>query len=280
MSQPGRAPSTLSKIAREPLVAFFFLGAALFALDRARPRGAEVARRDGPIVLDAAVQKGVTDTFFAAEGRAPTEPERLRALDAYVEEEVLFREGLRLGLDRDDPKVRQRVAAKTLAVLGASIVLTEPTDAELRAHHAAHGERWDRPALLELVQVFVSGNDGAARARAELLLAELERGVDPAGLGDPFAGGRRYRQRSLADLAERFGPAFASGLDSAPIGRWLLRESRHGLHLLRVERRTAGETPPFEAVRADVAADLFERRRDAALRARVSELRARAVVTP
>lgn len=267
----------LPTIARDPLVAFFLVGGALFAVERGRPRAPapRVQASAGPIVVDAAVKKGVADSFAAAEGRAPSDAELRRALDAFVEEEALFREGLRLGLERDDPKVRQRVAAKTLAVLGASIVLGEPTDAELRAHHAAHEDRWRRPALIDFAQVFVTGVDAAARARADALLGELERGADPAGLGDSFAGGRRYRQRALPDLAERFGATFVAGLETAPLGRWQLRESRHGLHVLRVERRTPGATPTFEEARADVAADLFTERRDAALRARVSELKGR-----
>lgn len=264
--------------AREPLVAFLVAGALLFGVERARrgsSRDGAVVGPTGPIVVDAAARKVASDAFRAAEGRDPDAAELTRAVDAYVEEETLFREGLRLGLERDDPKVRQRVAQKTLSVLRASLVVAEPTEQELRAHFDAHPERWERPALLDFSQVFVEGSDDGARARATTLLGDLTRGAEPSGLGDTFAGGRRYRQRSVADLAERFGDAFVAGLAQAPLGRWELRESRHGLHLVRVERRTAGAAPSFEEARRDVAADLFTERRDSQLRARVAELRRR-----
>lgn len=228
----------------------------------------------GPIVVDAARRMAVAEAFAEAEERPPDAAELRRALDAWVEEEVLFREGLRRGLERDDPKVRQRVAAKLLTVLRATIVLPEPTEAELQAHHAAHRERWDQPALVDFVQVFVAGQDAAAKDRAAKLLSTLRAGADPGGLGDSFPGGRRYRRRPLAELAETFGDTFIAGLGEASEGVWQLRESRFGLHLVRIDRRTQEDNPPFAKVRADVAGDYELQQRDAELITRLRELRA------
>ena len=40
------------------------------------------------------------------------EEELRAAVDAYVRDEMLYREGLALGLDRDDPVVRNRIRQK------------------------------------------------------------------------------------------------------------------------------------------------------------------------
>lgn len=228
----------------------------------------------GPIVVDAAVRRAVLEAFVQAESREPEPAELKRALDGWVEEEILFREGVRRGLERDDPRVRERVAGKLLNVLRASIVIPEPTDAELRAHHTAHPERWDKPALVDFVQVFVDGRDAAARERAKKLLQTLATGADPSGLGDVFQGGRRYRLRPIGELGATFGAEFVKGLADDPVGQWSLRESRYGLHLVRIEKRTQAEKPTFDEVKADVAGDLFMERRDAQLTARLKELRA------
>ncbi len=277
---------------REPLVHFVFAGCVLFGVDRLRsgqrnePKpppaavpaaasaGVPTFASTGPIVVDAAARRAVLEAFVQAESREPDPVELKRALDGWVEEEILFREGVRRGLERDDPRVRERVAGKLLNVLRASIVLSEPTEAELRAHHAAHPERWDKPALVDFVQVFVDGRDAAAKERAKKLLATLATGADPAGMGDTFQGGRRYRLRPIGELGATFGPDFVKGIADDPVGQWSLRESRFGLHLVRIEKRTKAETPSFADVKADVAGDLFNERRDAQLTARLKELRA------
>ncbi len=288
-------------VSREPLVHFVVAGALLFGVDRYRASrrnepssppsvvtpsasssGASPLTSSfglagvatGPIVVDAAARRAVLEAFVQSESREPEPAEFKRALDGWVEEEILFREGVRRGLERDDPRVRERVAGKLLNVLRASIVVPEPTDAELRAHHAAHPERWDKPALVDFVQVFVDGRDAAARERAKKLLATLATGADPAGMGDTFQGGRRYRLRPIGELGATFGPEFVKGLADDPVGQWSLRESRYGLHLVRIEKRTKAETPTYADVQADVAGDLFMERRDAQLTARLKELRA------
>ena len=277
---------------REPLLHFVLAGFAIFAVDRLRLGHRQVAAvptpagstrlsgglapavvASGPVLVDAAMRRAVVEAFVQSESREPDPEELRRALDGWIDQEILFREGIRRGLERDDPKVRERVAGKLLSVLRASIVLAEPTETELRAHYEAHRERWDKPALVDFVQVFVEGRDAAARERAAKLLVTLAGGADPAALGDTFQGGRRYRLRPIAELAATFGPDFVKGLADEVVGHWSLRESRFGLHLVRVEKRSKAESPTFEEVKADVAGDLFLERRDAQLAQRLEALR-------
>jgi hypothetical protein len=263
----------------------------LFAIDRARSHapdrapeplavpsvGSAVAGRASvaPIVVDVARKQELVASFERAEGRSPDAGEQAQLVREWVQAEILFREGLARGLERDDPVVRERVAAKMGAVLAASLVETEPTEAELRAHHEAHRERWDKPPLIDFVQVFVEGRDRPARERAGKLLVSLAAGADPGGLGDAFPGGRRYRQRALRDLAASFGDRFVEGLGDERVGAWTLHESRFGLHLVRIEKATEAVREDFTDVRVEVAEDYVRERRNAALAARLQELEAR-----
>jgi hypothetical protein len=283
---------------REPLVGFLVIGALLFAADRlVHPRtsssdqtkssamplvpaaSAEAATpladlATAPIVVDTAVKQALIDAFVAERSREPTKEELQRSIDAWVEEELLFREGLRRGLERDDPKVRERVGGKMLTVLSAGVLLDKPTEAELKAYFEAHPGRWDRPAYFDFTQVFFDGTDAVARRRADEVLARLKTGVDPGGLGDTFPGGRRYRRRELTDLAEAFGPAFIVGLDTQEVGAWALHESTQGLHLVRIDRRTKAERASFADVRAEVAGAQENEARQKQLRAAIEGLRA------
>lgn len=271
----------LGAFLREPLLHFAALGVLLFAADAAwgperAPAPADTATpsRREPIVVDDRVRADLAATWRLSHAAPPTEAEMAALVEDWIREEILYREGLARGLDRGDPEIRDRIAAQMAYLLEARLPAAEPTEAELRAFFEAEPERWAKNELVDFVQVFVDGKDDAARARAEQLLQALQGGASPAGLGDTFSGGRRYRRRKIPDLAAHFGDAFVAGMNIQPLGVWALRESRFGLHLVRIEARSPAEAPAFEAVRDRVAHDLRRERRTDGLARAIAELRA------
>jgi hypothetical protein len=259
---------------REPLVHFLALGIALFALHRACA-GRAAASGQRRIVVDAAIRDGVADRFARTRGHPPTPEEREQLVSRFVDEQILFREGIARGLDRDDPRVRERVADKMSFVIRSSLRVPEPSAAELRAWFEQRKDRWERPLLVDFTHVFVEGDDLAARARAGELLARLQAGAEPAGLGDRFSGGRHYRRRRLDALAQAFGAEFVEGMAGQPEGSWAERRSRFGMHLVRIEARTAAAAADFESSRLEVEKDWKDSRRAEALEAAMRELRSR-----
>lgn len=278
------------RLVREPLVHFTLLGLALFAADRAldgrAPRAssdaehesAETAAPRSPIVVTAEVQQSLREEHARAHGREPTAQEKEELVARFIDEEVLAREGKALGLDEDDPRIRERLAQKMAFVLEQGMEPIEPTDAELRAFFDANPGKWKTSELVDFTQVFVQGSDTGAHTRAVALLAELQGGRDPARLGDTFSGGRRYRRRRVADLEASFGGDFTQGLNEQEEGTWALRRSRFGFHLVRVDRRTPEQNPDLDAVRSDVAYEYKTKARAERLAAKVAELRARWVI--
>jgi len=137
-------------------------------------------------------------------------------------------------------------------ILEEGVLLAQPTEPELHAWFDEHEARFAAPPLVDFTQVFVAGEGDGAKSRAAELLAALRGGAEPAGMGDPFQGGRRYRHRKIADLATTFGEPFIEGLSEQAVNTWELRSSRHGQHLVRVDSITAGAAPDFETARRDV----------------------------
>jgi hypothetical protein len=252
-------------VLREPLVHFVALGLALFAIDAARsrpdateasapaPRG--LATPVGPIVVDDALRASLASHWAQTHPAPPTEAEMAELVARWIDQEVLYREGLARGLADGDAQVHDRVASQMAYVLQAQIIVPEPTDEQLRGWYASHAERWAKAERIDFSQVYVQGLDAAAEARARELLALLASGADPDGLGDTFSGGRRYRGRRIEDLTARFGAAFTAGLDTQPVDTWILRRSEEGMHLVRVDRRTAATAPDFDAVHDEVRHD-------------------------
>lgn len=255
-------------LAREPLVHFALVGVAVFALDAWRAAApAAPAARDA-IVVDGEALRARAERRI---GHAPSAAEVQAETDAWIDEEVLYREALARGLDRDDPELHQRIAARMSFVLEQEALVPEPTEAELRAWFDAHRDTWDVPGRVDFTHVFVARDD-PARVRA--LRDELDRGAAPERLGDRFAGGRRYRGRSLADVTAAFGDAFAAGLDAQPPGAWVERRSRFGVHLVRVDRVDAPRRADFAAARLDVRRAWLEDRRALAVDAALARIRA------
>jgi hypothetical protein len=275
----------VAKVLREPLVHFLVIGAVLFGIERgvrrgdAAPPGARAvetpAAGDARVVVDAEVRSGLVEQWTSSHGRAPTDAELEELVTRWIDDELLYREGLARGLDRADPRVRERIAFKMAHVVKARVVVPEPSEADLRAWFEQHAERWAKTDLYDFVHVFVKGDDEAARARAAELLAKLSAGSDGSGLGDPFSGGRRYRRRKLDDLAKAFGDEFVKGMAEQPEGSWALRRSRHGMHLVRIERKTAASAPELSAVLPDVRRDWEAARRQAGFEEEMRAIRAR-----
>ncbi len=278
---------------RDPLGHFLVIGALLFAIDAWRnpdpppapaapapptapvPSGSTQAAPTGPIIVDAEVIARVGVQAERRLGRAPTAAEIDAEIERWVDEEVLFREAIARGLERDDPVIHKRIADRMTFVLEQSLIVAEPTDAELQAWFESHRTQWSQPARIDFTHVFVSGTDATATARINELETALTTGAAAERLGDVFPGGRRYRGRKLADLALAFGDTFADKLEAQPIGSWQRRTSRHGLHLVRVDRVEAGRAADLATARLDVRKSWLEDRRAADLGAAMQRLRAR-----
>lgn len=257
---------TARELAREPLVHFVLLGAAIFAIDRVSQRPAERA-----IEVTAAVRAELATQWERERGVAPTDAELRTLVDAWVDDEVLYREGLARGFDVEDPLVRARIRSKMLSVLTSQVIVERPSEAELAGYFRAHAERYAEIGRIDFTHVFFTE---ANSARAAETLELLRGGASPNGLGETFSGGRRYRGRALADLEEAFGAEFTTGLDSVAIGEWSIRTSRFGTHVVRVDRRTAGSGADLGTARARVVEDYLDEQRDAAVAREIERLRA------
>jgi hypothetical protein len=279
-------------IVREPLVHFMVIGALLFAFDAWRgpsqraeppppaappslPAPAAPPSATGPIVIDAEVLARVRIQAERRLGRAPTAAEVDAEIARWVDEEVLFREAIARGLERDDPVIHKRIADRMTFVLEQSLIVVEPTDAELQAWFESHRDQWAQPARVDFTHVFVAGTDAAATARIGELETALAAGAVAERLGELFPGGRRYRGRKPADLALAFGDEFVAGLAAQPLGTWHRRTSRHGMHLVRVDRVEAGRAADLATARLDVRKSWLEDRRASELAAATQRLRAR-----
>jgi peptidyl-prolyl cis-trans isomerase C len=266
--------SRAQRLLHEPLVHVLVVGALLFVLHRAvAPPSASQE-----IVVPADALAGMREEFRRRTGRMPSATDEQAMLEKWVDDEVLVREALAMGLDRGDTIVRRRLVQKMEYLLENTETVPAPTDAELETFVQAHAARYASAARISFAHVFISAQRAGAAATVEAtaLKRKLDEGVDPAPLGDPFLRGRELRLHSQAELAAIFGPAFAAEVMQLDEGSWSAPiRSTFGVHLVRVSEKRPGTEPPLGAVRAQADRDWRDARRRMLDRDARERLRAR-----
>ena len=260
----SRIVTVLHHLARARLVQFLLIGGAIF-LVAPRPRD---DRRIEISQDEIAIARAAEATRHGAAALDPAKAAEITA--RLVEDKMLFQEGVRMGLDQDDPIIRQRVVQKVLllaeAIGGAS---REPTEAELRAEYARSMARYQRAPRYHLMHVFATRREDLPPAGA----------LDPTGLpsaGEPFPLPRETRATG-EELTRSYGAAFAAAVAALPPGGGYSEPvpSSFGWHRVRVIESEPGRVPPFEEVARQVAFDFTVARRQDTVRRFLDETAAR-----
>ena len=249
----------IARWVREPLFQFLIVGVVLFVVWRAVHPDSIERESTRRIVLTEDDIKQLTTTWVMA-GRAPPSPQELRELvDGKVREEVLYREALSLGLDKDDTIVRRQLARKMEFLAEDVSKLQEPKPVELKTWFDKNAEQFAVPPRVSFRHVYFSPDHRGATVRvdAERGLKELAgKPIEAPGIataGDPFMFQQYYGDRSVDEIARQFGPAFARALVQLPAGAWAGPiESGYGWHVVFVESFTPERIPAYEEVLSDV----------------------------
>jgi len=259
---------------REPLLHFFVLGALLFIADRAM-----LDRTDDPrsIVVSPEVDNEATAVFEQSRGRKPNS-EELKALHrVWLDNEVLYREGLALQLDKGDTAIRERVIFKALSVIDAGIKLPPIDDTILRNWFESHRDKYDDPARYTFQEAVLASENSEAAVRS--FVAMLNAGKS----GDATAGLRVFKDRPYSNLVQSYGAGFPKLLDETPTGEWRALQTRDGWRAIRSDSITAPTPAVFETLRGVVLQDWKDataaEMRTAAVRALAEKYRVK-FVTP
>jgi len=273
----------LKRILREPLLHFLLLGALVFAAYGVlNPEASRV--RDNVIRVSAGTVERLSDAWRKQWQRVPTESELAGLVEGHIREEVLYREALAMGLDRDDVVIRRRLAQKMDFLTEDLAERSKPTDSQLREFFAANTSLFSEPAQITFSHVYFNSDERGAAAleQAKQLAARLRSGEadDPAALGDRFLLERDLGPVSEVAVAASFGREFAAALFALPTGEWSDPiPSGFGLHLVRISEHRDERIPAFDEVRGDVLDRYAAREREAIDEAVYQRLRARYEIT-
>lgn len=253
---------------REPLVLMVVLGVAIFAFDTWR-------RGDDPdattIVVTDTVRQHVGAELQKRLGRAPSDEELAAGVQRWIDREVLYRQALALGLDRDDPVIRDRLVRKVEFIQGSVMPPVEVDEPTLAEYAAAHPERYGAKMRYDFTQLAHARSADPDGAQAQADLASLQAGADPKSLGPRVGTSRKF---TPANAARTFGPAFAEALVAQPTGEWVLVQLPATYTLLRVDDVVAEGAPDMAQIRDRVRRDYVAEQQRAHVDAVIERLRA------
>lgn len=270
----------MSRIFQEPLIHFLLLGAGLFLLFY---RVADPVETQGPnhIVITRADTDRLSSQWQRQWQRPPTETEFEGLVEAFIREEILYREALQLGLDKDDVIIRRRLGQKLEFLFKDLAEQADPREEELQQFLADNPDKYALPGRFSFTHIYFNRDKRGAGtvddARQALKkLNEQPRTVDAAALGDRFLYQYSFEGQSAAQIARIFGSDFSERLDDVEQGSWQGPiESGYGIHLVRISERTEPTEPSLAEVRDKVRWDVIAERRKEIDAAFYRELRQR-----
>lgn len=271
---------------REPLLHFGLIGAIIFGVSAFWTKSAPgaVETRQGvsrQIHLSESRLRELFAQFKQNEGHPPSSGELNKAADDWVHDEVLYREGLIAGLDRNDPVIRQRLVKLMQWYLVGASSGGEPGESEMRQHFEANQERYRSSGGLAFEQVFFSTKrrGPTAETDARMTLRSFEAGTQTGievaiGHGDSMGGDKsaeELQRGKQEELAAKFGAPFVALVEKLPLGKWAgPYQSPIGWHVVKHGQPS---NPTFEELRAQIRSEIIASRGSASPEAAFQELR-------
>lgn len=258
-SRLRRSLSTVKRWSREPLLHFVLIGLVLFGFYAYKNRGRSANDSPKQIVLSLDELATMTAYFESQWHRRPTPQEFQAMVEDKVKEEVLYREGLVMGLDKDDTIVKRRMAQKVQFLTEDVAAAHEPSTAELKAWFEKNTDKFALPGRYSFRHIYFSpdkrgrnAHDDAAKALTRIAGQPENSPLIGSG-ADRFMFQDYYGDRTPSAIAKEFGPQFAVALEKLKPASWQGPiESGFGWHLVFVDTVIPGRIPAFEEVESEV----------------------------
>ena len=229
-------PNQAARLLKEPTVHFFIIAAAILFTHRLAVGDPRV------IVITPALKGDLLRRYQDQLSRPPTSGEADSFMRAWKEEEALYREALREGLDRDDPTVRNVLISKMRDRVALQARMPEPTEAELQHYFEQHRDQFETPLIYEHEYVVFPKTEAGAEQERAKYERSLKAGATTASLGLHSTAAKVNRER----IEQQFGREAADKICHLPIGQWQEIETNDRLLLVKMIEVQGGLPEPNE----------------------------------
>lgn len=262
MDKTKQSNLVIQKLAQEPTVHFFLTAVVIFVI-----YAISQTNRENLLEVD---QREIDARVFIQEmttGQPLNDEQRQFIASNYVEEQILVREAIALGLD-NDARIHDMLAQKMRHVLSGDVI--QPAADDLNSYYEENLERYRTLPLVSVNELVLNTQDELSAevqafldsgSNAEMILAAT------AGNEAPLPNVNRI------DLANIFSPEFSEQVFNAESESWVgPYSSNRGQHWLKIIERSEANLPPLNEITDRVRLDWIAEEEEILLQQEVDKL--------
>ena len=258
----------LFQLLKEPLLQFLIIGAGIYGA-YALFGTAEDDFRDTTILVDSNRINAMISQWERRWNRLPTRKEIDGLIEAYIREDLLYRQAVAMGLNEDDPITRRRMAQKLEFLTSDLSQMQQPQEGELEQYFAGNAESYRGLDTISFIHVFLDPDKrkdatlGDAAEILEQLRAAGEPDAETLHAGDRLMLQNDFASATELDIKRQLGSGFAEVVMELEAGLWhgpVL--SGYGVHLVYVYEFVAAPPAVFEDLQARVLDDWHAQKRE------------------
>jgi len=254
------------------LLSFLCIGLIILLLDI----WFDTSNQDKTIVLYDDEVNALIETWTAQVGRPPNDQDLQGIINQLVEEEILYREALKLELDKDDIIIKRRLAQK-IGFLKQEEQSQLPTETELKEYFKSKEAKYYLDKRLSFSHLYFSKEkNGTKRALQALKVIQNQKSVPDS---DPFLVGKNFINKTSKEIDRDFGVGFSDHFINEVSGSWLGPfESIYGTHLVKISQITQPKSPSLEEVKRAVLVDYQLDKKQEGMKGYIEDLKKNYVV--
>ena len=244
---------------------FFIIGFTLYLIDVALNNydDKEIYISDQEII-------SLVTAWKSKVGRNPNDDEITRIINNLVEEEILYREALKLGLDKEDRIIKRRLAQK-ISFLKQESIPDSPSNQDLIEYFNKNNNKYFIDPTYTFSHYFFS-SENISNERASKAYSDLLNNIDINS--DPFFLGKNFVDLSVKKIEREFGKDFSTNFVNVELNKWVGPiKSPFGHHIIYVTNYTEGYLPDITNVLKQVEVDFLQDQRDKAIENYLNKIR-------
>ena len=262
MDKTKQSNLVIQKLVQEPTVHFFLMAVVIFVI-----YAISQTNRENLLEVD---QREIDARVFIQEmttGQPLNDEQRQFIASNYVEEQILVREAIALGLD-NDARIHDMLAQKMRHVLSGDVI--QPTADDLNNYYEENLERYRTLPLVSVNELVLNTQDELS---AEVQ-AFLDSGSDAEMILAATAGNEAPLPNvNRIDLANIFSPEFSEQVFNAESESWVgPYTSNRGQHWLKITERSEANLPPLNEITDRVRLDWIAEEEEILLQQEVDKL--------
>ena len=262
MKEPEKTKNLVDQLINEPTVHFFVIAVVVFIV-----YAISNLSGDDVIELD---QREIDARILMQEmvsGQPLTSEQQEFITASYVEEQILVKEAVELGLD-NDARIHDMLAQKMRHVLSGDII--QPTPAELESFYSSNSELYRAPATVSVDELILDTRNEIP-IEIQTLMSE---GVNSDEILEMASGSSApLPNANHLDLSNIFAPEFADAVFQSQGNEWIGPfSSNRGQHFLKIIERSQERIPPMAEIADRVRLDWITQEEEIRLQQEVNKL--------